>query len=271
MSDPATRPAAPGAQSAPSPTTGLREVVLNDDQRFIGVPMVLHTQRSLAESGPAVFSTEGYLRQARLGRELLTSGRLARAAADQAPAALLAAPVVSLNFHGVPVEVRGQAEERIRRLLDLGGPFDPERAGEEPQVLVAFYDGDRETGLWGAELCRRLGVRAYFFPLLADAPPPAPTDRLDDGQLAGLVPTHELCFHTASHRAAREVTGDDLAAEVLEPVDRLTRLGGRVPRLAAWRGGARFDPETLGDRTIRELGLGWLVSNWSIEPIEPIS
>ena len=251
-----------------APTAGLREAVLGDDQRFIGVPMVLHTPPTLAGVDPAtVFTTDGYLRQARLGRRLLETGTLAGPDADASPPALLVAPVLSLNFHGVPAECRAQAEERIRRVCDLGDPFDPAEPGSGPRVLVAFYDGDRETGLFGAELCASLGVRAYFFPLLADAPPPAPTDRLGEDQLAGIGREHELCFHTASHRAAAEVTGDDLAREVLEPVDRLTRLGGRPPRLAAWRGGARFDPASLGDRTLRELGLGWLVSNWSVEPV----
>ena len=241
-------PVRPGA-AGPAATAGLREAVLNDDQRDIGVPMLLHTAESLHRSAAAEpLSTAAYRHQGALGRRLLEDGALAE------PVDL---PVLALNFHAVPAAARARAAERIRRVVRLGWP----------EVMVAFYDGDRETGLFGAALCAELGVRAFFFPLLAPAPPPAPVDRLSDDQLAEIASQHELCFHTASHRAAAEVTGDTLATEVLEPFDRLTRLAGRPPRLAAWRGGARFDQASLGDRTLLELGVQSLVSNWSVEPL----
>ncbi|HYP46436.1 MAG TPA: hypothetical protein VEQ66_14710, partial [Propionibacteriaceae bacterium] len=34
-----------------------------------------------------------------------------------------------------------------------------------PKIFVAFYDGCRDTGLFGADLCANLGIRAFFFPI----------------------------------------------------------------------------------------------------------
>ncbi|WP_375431745.1 hypothetical protein [uncultured Friedmanniella sp.] len=240
-------------------TAGLSRAVLTDDQRDVGVPMLLHTADTLPgpEHGER-FSTAAYLHQASLGRRWLEDGD---------PGEETTAQLLSLNFHAVPPEFRRTAEERIRRVLDLGEAYDPETGTDGPRVMVAIYDGDRSTGLWAAELCRRLGVRAYYFPLrhtLLEAGP-----RLTDDELATVAADHELCFHTATHRAAAEVTEDDLEAEVVEPLHRLTRVAGRLPRLGAWRGGARFDPGTLGDRTLRNFGVTHLVSNWSVEPIPP--
>ena len=238
-------------------TAGLSRVVLTDPQRHIGVPMLLHTPDSLP--GPehaAQFSTDAYLHQTALGRRLLETGDTG----DSTSARLL-----SLNFHAVPPEYRRTAAERIRRVVDLGEPYDPDTGTDGPRVLVAVYDGERSTGRWAAELCRRLGVRAYYFPLRFTALEDGP--RLDDDDLAAIAADHELCFHTSTHRAAAEIDEANVDEEVIAPVSRLTRAAGRVPRVAAWRGGARFDADTLGDRTVRALGVTHLVSNWSIEPI----
>ena len=239
------------------PTAGLSHVVLTDDQRHVGVPMLLHTPESLAgPEHPDRFSTAGYLAQAALGRRLLETGE-GRSGTD--------GRLLSLNFHAVPAEHRRSAEDRIRRLLDLGDHYDPDRPVNRPQVMVAVYDGERETGLWAAALCSRLGVRAYFFPLRHTTLEHGP--RLSDDDLTVVAAEHELCFHTATHRSAVEITADNRDAEVLDPLDRLTRAAGTVPRLAAWRGGARFDPGSTGDQLLAARGVRHLVSNWSVEPV----
>ena len=246
-----------------SATAGLREVVLGDDQRHIGVPMLVHTAASLAARPDArLFSTAGYQQQAALGRELLETGVLGGEP--------LAAPLLTLNFHAVPPELRDVAAERVRRVVGLGTPFDPDdpadpAGGAGLRVMVAFYDGDRDTGRFADRLCRDLGVRAWFFPVDVTALEDGP--RLDDEDLAEIAQHHELAFHTATHRSAAEITPENQEQEVLVPLRRLTRAAGRVPRLAAWRGGARFDAGTLGDRLLRELGVTHLVSNWSVEPV----
>jgi peptidoglycan/xylan/chitin deacetylase (PgdA/CDA1 family) len=239
-------------------TAGMRKAVLEDDQRDIGVPMLLHTAASLAQNlDPGRFSTAGYLHQAALGRRLLETGDLD---GEQTGASLL-----SLNFHEVPPACRQEAEDRIRRAVALGEPYDPDEAVDGPQVMVAFYDADRDTGLFADRVCRELGVRAYFFPVDATTLETGP--RLSDDDLARIAEHHELCYHTATHRSAREITARNQESEVRAPIERLTRAAGRPPRLAAWRGGARFDAGTLGDQLLRDLGVRHLVSNWSIEPV----
>lgn len=240
-------------------TAGLSRVVLTDDQRHIGVPMLLYTPDCLPQPGDAdAFGTAGYLRQAGLGRRLLETGDTG----EETTARLL-----TLNFHAVPLEHRRAAEERVRGVLDLGEPYDPDSGTDGPRVMVAWYDGERDTGLWAADLCSRLGVRAYFFPVEHTALESGP--RLADDELGTIAGQHELCFHTASHHSAAEITSDNREVEVLGLLDRLTRAAGRVPRLAAWRGGARFDAATLGDQLIRDAGVRHLVSNWSVEPVPP--
>jgi hypothetical protein len=238
-------------------TAGLSRVVLTDDQRHVGVPMLLHTPASLSEpEQPDRFSTAGYLAQAALGRRALETGEVGTGSDGR---------LLALNFHAVPAEQRRAAEDRIRRLLDLGDPYDPDQPGSVLRVMVAIYDGERETGLWAAELCTRLGVRGFFFPLRHTALEFGP--RLSDDDLAAVAADHELCFHTATHRSAAEITAANRDAEVLDPLDRLTRAAGTAPRLAAWRGGARFDPATEGDQALAAAGVRHLVSNWSIEPL----
>ncbi len=248
MSTPALNPA----------IAGLTAVVLNHDERGIGVPMLLHTDASLGlDPAPDLFSTAGYLQQAALGQRLFDTGDLGGAET--------AAHLLALNFHEVPPTVRSTAAERVRRMLDLGDPYDPDASGTGLQVALAFYDGDAETASWAAELCSRLGVRAWFYPLEWTSLEEG--RRVTDDELADIATAHELAFHTATHRSAIEVTPATSAVEVTDVVARLTRAAGRPPRLAAWRGGARFDAGALGNRVIRQLGVTHLVSNWSVERV----
>lgn len=183
-------------------------------------------------------------------------------------AALLQRRVLGVNFHAVSAANRGEVTVRLRLAAQLGTSLDPDDGeGQDvaPKIFVAFYDGYRETGLFGAELCADLGIRAYYFPIFSSADPQRA--QLTDADLAQIATVHELCFHSNSHCAADEVTPENLAGEVLEPVERLRSITGAVPRISAWRGGSRFDQQNLGDRTLRELGLRHQVSNWSIERI----
>lgn len=239
-------------------TAGLSAVVLNHDERGIGVPMLLHTDASLgADPDPELFSTAGYLHQSALGLRLFDTGDLG---GEETGAHLLA-----LNFHEVPAESRREAGERVRRMLDLGDPYDPDGDGTGPQVALAFYDGDADTAHWAAELCTGLGIRAWFYPVRWTSLEEGP--RVTDEDLAQIATAHELGFHTATHRSAVEISPGTRASEVTEVVERLTRAAGRPPRLGAWRGGARFDAAELGNQAIRDLGVTHVVSNWSVERI----
>ena len=200
---------------------------------------------------------------------------------------LLQQRVLGVNFHAIAAENRAEVTHRLRRAAELGTSLDPEQPvpstasgasqgqstasgasqgqSSTPTIFVAFYDGYRDTGLFGAELCADLGIRAYFFPIFASADPQRA--QLSDDDLAQIATAHELCFHSNSHFGAEQVTPETVAREVLGPVERLRAITGDVPRIAAWRGGTRFDDQTLGDRTIRDLGVRFQVSNWSIERI----
>ena len=183
--------------------------------------------------------------------------------------ALTAQPVIGLNFHRLSPTNRPLAERQIRAAAGVGVPYDPGDAPPAPgvpRVLVAFYDGFAETGRWGADLCHRLGLRAYFFPVFA---PPHGRTPLSDADLAEIGLVHEIGFHTAGHAAAVEVHPGNLEAEVEAPYARIRQITGRAPRIAAWKGGSRFDETLLGNRRLRELGITHLVSNWSVEAVRP--
>lgn len=181
--------------------------------------------------------------------------------------------VLALNFHRIGPESRDDVASTVRRAHRLASPLELDEtdpASPQPKGLrlfVSFYDGFRETGLFGAELCASLGIRAYFFPVFT--PYDAESATLTDDDLRQIAEVHEIGFHTSTHLAAREVTVANVEEEVEEPMRRIERISGRAPRLAAWRGGTRFGEEHLGDRTIRELGVTHLVSNWSIERLPP--
>lgn len=183
-------------------------------------------------------------------------------------AALLEERVVGVNFHHIAAENRVAVTERLRFAAGLGASLDPDDpdAAAAPKIFVAFYDGYHDTGIFGAELCADLGIRAFFFPIFSSADPARA--KLTDSDLQQISAVHELCFHSRSHFASAEVALDTLAREVLDPMERLRSISGRLPRIGAWRGGTRFDEQRLGDRTLRDLGLRYLVSNWSIERVQ---
>lgn len=191
--------------------------------------------------------------------------------------ALVASPLVAINFHHVPQENRAQVARQLRaatalgptlRLDELGagtGARGTEAAAPGPRIFVAFYDGYRDTSLFGAELCHELGIRAFFFPLFSSVDPLR--GKLTDDDLRDIATAHEVGLHTSSHLRAADITEDNLSEELLEPARRIESATGTALRVAAWRGGLRFDDAMLGDQTLRRLGIGFLVSNWSVEDI----
>ena len=188
--------------------------------------------------------------------------------------ALLASPLLACNYHQIPRDNRGEVEARLRRLVRFGPCLDLDadvRLSDGgpppgPRIVVGFYDSYRDAGLFGADLCHRLGIRAFFFPVFEPFDEVGTAD-LTDAELADIAQVHEVGFHTASHRSAAEVTGDTLEREVYEPVRRITELAGRPPRIGSWRGGSRFDDSLVGNRRLRELGVRYLMSNWSVEVV----
>ena len=185
--------------------------------------------------------------------------------------ALLHSPLLACNYHFILPENRAAVEARLRRLVRFGASLNLERdIGEVdavgPRIVVGFYDSYREAALFGADLCHRLGIRAYFFPVFEPFDEEGTAD-LTDAELADIAQVHEIGFHSASHRSAAEITEETLEREVDEPVRRITALAGRPPRVGAWRGGARFDDSLLADRRVRELGVRYLMSNWSVEAV----
>ena len=189
--------------------------------------------------------------------------------------ALLHSPLLACNYHFILPENREAVEARLRRLLRLGAVLDLDTDVTAvggvlpgPRIVVGFYDSYREAGLFGADLCHRLGIRACFFPVFEPFDEEGTAD-LTDAELADIATVHEIGFHSSSHRSAVEVTEDDLEREVDEPVRRITELAGRPPRVGAWRGGARFDDSLLANRRLRDLGLRYLMTNWSVEVVPP--
>lgn len=179
-------------------------------------------------------------------------------------AALLAAPLVALNYHDIAHEHRRSVDQRLRAVADLGPSFDPDAATPGgPRVFVGFWDGYREASLFGAEACHRLGLRAYFFPVFSSPDPPRGT--LTDDDLAQISSVHEVGFHTFSHLEAAAVSPANGDLEVTAVVERIEAITGACPRLAAWKSGSRCDLRTWGDRRLRDLGVRHWVSNWSIE------
>jgi peptidoglycan/xylan/chitin deacetylase (PgdA/CDA1 family) len=187
--------------------------------------------------------------------------------------ALLTSPLLACNYHYIYPENREAVEARLRRLVQLGPTLDldadvPPVDGvvPGPRIVVGFYDSYREAALFGADLCHRLGIRAFFFPVFEPFDEVGTAD-LTDAELADIAQVHEIGFHSSSHRSAAEITEENLVREVDEPVRRITELAGRPPRVGAWRGGSRFDDSLLANRRLRELGVRYLMSNWSVEVV----
>jgi peptidoglycan/xylan/chitin deacetylase (PgdA/CDA1 family) len=183
-------------------------------------------------------------------------------------AALSRAPLVALNFHEVPPEYRNEARRRLKQMASIGPILDLDRFDmplDGPRVVIGWYDGWRDTALFGAETCAELGIRAFFFPITR--PQLSGRGTVTPADLAQIATVHEVGFHTATHRSAPTITTSNLRAEVDRPLAELTAATGRRPRVAAWLLGSRFDEDLLANRRLRDLGVEFVMSNWSLERI----
>lgn len=182
--------------------------------------------------------------------------------------ALSSRPLLALNFHEVPPDWRDEARRRIKQLSAMAPALDLDRLDEPvdgPRVVVGWYDGWRDTALFGAEVCADLGVRAFFFPITR--PQPSGRGTVTPEDLASIATVHEVGFHTATHRSAPTISRTNVRAEVDRPVAELEAATGRRPRIAAWLLGSRFDPALIGNQRLRDLGVAFMMSNWSLERI----
>lgn len=244
----------------------LRDLILAQTHRGAGVPVLLRT----APAGPEEaepYGAAAYQVQVDLAARMLDGEDLGTPEPGSLAARLLERPLLALNFHRIRGRNQEVVREQLRRAAALGSSFDldaPEQQVGEVRVLVGFYDGFARTAEFAAELSRSLGLRAVFLPIFH-----APTSGrlLTDAQLGEIATAHEVGVHTTRHVAAAEVDEASVGPEVVEPFRRIERATGRAPRIAAWRGGTRFDGSLLGNRTLVELGVTHLVSNWSVERI----
>jgi peptidoglycan/xylan/chitin deacetylase (PgdA/CDA1 family) len=182
--------------------------------------------------------------------------------------ALSRRPLLALNFHEVPPDWRDEARRSLKQIVAMAPTLDLDRLDDPtdgPRVVIGWYDGWRDTALFGAEACADLGIRAFFFPITRPQNSGRGTVTPDD--LAQIAAAHEVGFHTATHRSAPAVSRTNLRAEVDRPLAELEAATGRRPRIAAWLLGARFDPDLIGNQRLRELGVEYVMSNWSLERI----
>jgi hypothetical protein len=250
----------------------LRDLILAQTHQGAGVPVLLRT------SGPGPdevepFGAEAYRVQVALAARLLEGTGAGTASAGPGPEhgplarRLLERPLLALNFHRIRGRNQDVVREQLARAAALGPSFDldaPAHPAGEVRVLVAFYDGFARTAEFAADQCRRLGLKALFFPIFFA---PRSGRLLTDAALAALAEVHEVGWHTTSHVSAAEVDEATVQAEVVDPFRRIERVTGRAPRIGAWRGGTRFDRALLGNRAVADLGLTHLVSNWSVEGV----
>ncbi|MGI3782999.1 MAG: polysaccharide deacetylase family protein [Janthinobacterium lividum] len=244
----------------------LHDLILAQTHRGAGVPVLLRTTPAdVDEANP--YGAAAYQVQVDLAARLLDGEDLGDPEPGSLAARLLERPVLALNFHRIRGRNQDVVREQLARAAALGTTFDLDAPAQQPgevRVLVGFYDGFARTAEFAAELSRELGLRAVFFPIFY-----APTSGrlLTDAQLGDIATVHEVGLHTTRHVSAAEVDASTVGSEVVEPFRRIERATGRAPRIAAWRGGTRFDATLLGNRTLVGLGVDHLVSNWSVEPI----
>jgi hypothetical protein len=244
----------------------LRDLILAQTHRGAGVPVLLRTAPA-DQDEVRPYGAAAYQVQVDLATRLLDGADLGDPEPGSLAHRLLQRPLLALNFHRIRGRNQGVVREQLARAAALGTTFDldaPEQQPGEVRVLVGFYDGFARTADFAAGLSRELGLRAVFFPIFF-----APTSGrlLTDAQLGDIATVHEVGLHTTRHVAAAEVDASTVGPEVVEPFRRIERATGRPPRIAAWRGGTRFDERQLGNRALVDLGVTHLVSNWSVERV----
>ena len=244
----------------------LRDLILAQTHRGAGVPVLLRTTPA-GHDEARPYGAAAYQVQVDLAARLLDGEDLGEPEPGSLAARLLERPLLALNFHRIRSRNNDVVREQLTRAAALGTTFDLDAPAQQPgevRVLVGFYDGFARTAEFAAALSHDLGLRAVFFPIFF-----APTSGrlLTDAQLSDIATAHEVGLHTTRHVSAAEVDASSVGPEVVEPFHRIERATGRAPRIAAWRGGTRFDATLLGNRTLVDLGVRQLVSNWSVEPI----
>ena len=171
----------------------LVRIVEEQGRSPVGIPVLLFTDQTLAVAGRAeqdtVVDAGGAMTWGTTWRRWSCSppsptwcrrsraadGRAVTAATDGdlrwTPArrsALSNRPLLALNFHEVPPDWRGEARRRLRQLAAMAPPLELDRLDEPvdgPRIVIGWYDGWRDTALFGAEACADLGLRAFFFPI----------------------------------------------------------------------------------------------------------
>ena len=244
----------------------LHDLILAQTHRGAGVPVLLRTAPA-EPSEPKPYGAAAYQVQVDLAARMLDGEDLGEPEPGSLAAGLLERPLLALNFHRIRGRNQDVVRDQLARAAALGTTFDldaPEQRPGEVRVLVGFYDGFARTADFAARLSHELGLRAVFFPIFF-----APTSGrlLTDAQLGEIAQVHEVGLHTTRHVGAAEVDEASVGPEVAEPFRRIEAATGQAPRIAAWRGGTRFDARLLGNRTLVELGVTHLVSNWSVERV----
>jgi peptidoglycan/xylan/chitin deacetylase (PgdA/CDA1 family) len=206
-----------------------------------------------------------------------------------------------VNYHNTPAAAADRlaaelaayaARYRPLRAEDLHALIDGEPPPDDrPGLVVAFFDGYRNTVDVAAPLCEAAGVPGWFLPPTGflDTPPDGqrdwaarhdmdllPEERDGTGriamtwdELAGLAERgHVVGAHTAGHVTAASVTTPaDVDREVLAPVRRLAAVTGRPPAAFAWLGGTPDEPDTPAGRALRDSGVRLHLSGLAVERI----
>ncbi|WP_432564717.1 hypothetical protein [Kineococcus sp. SYSU DK003] len=200
-----------------------------------------------------------------------------------------------VNYHDTP---RASARELRAELAWYAERFVPVTAADvhafcdtgawpdpRPGIVPAFFDGFASAVEVALPALEEVGLTGWFYPPTAflDVPPARQRDfaraheygvlehpegrlAMTWDELAALSQRHEVCGHSATHAATAAVdSAGQVAAEVLEPLRRLTEVIGRTPAAWAWLGGTAFDPDRPGDRAVAGAGVRLWTSNTSLQ------
>jgi hypothetical protein len=174
-------------------------------------------------------------------------------------------------------------EDELHRALETG-----RWSTARPGVVPAFYDGFASAARVAAPICEDLGLVGWFYPPTKFLDTPVDQQRAfgarhelgvldedagsDDAlamtwdELADLATRHVVAGHSATHATSASVgTADEVEAEVLGPLRRLTEVMGRPVASWAWLGGTPFDPDAPGDRAVADAEVRLWTSNTAVQ------
>ncbi|CAL9638367.1 polysaccharide deacetylase family protein [Streptomyces althioticus] len=176
-----------------------------------------------------------------------TAHRAVRAAAALAVAAVSLTGCSTLNDVISPADARAQAPEDA----EVTGPVDCRVA---KCVALTFDGGPSEPTPKLLDLLERENVHATFF-----LQGKGHVDTFPDTVRRMAREGHEIANHTLTHKNLKELTDDEVRAELL-PVQRdIARLTGHAPELMRPPGGATDDDLK---KTMKDLGLAQIL--WSV-------